>query len=233
MCSGYRLSAATLSLSQTLFAFFLLTNIHLPFTTACGAGSFIAAHKGGLIASGAVVAHKVDIGKHIITATGDDFYKVNPKGNVPALVLEDKTLLNEGAATLQWIADNSAPGSDLAPANGTSGRYVLINTLNYLASEVHASYGPLFGPGTDEFKAAQRTKLATKFTYVSDQLLGDNTYLGGDKFTVADCYMYVMCGWAGYVGFDIAAFPKIVAYQQRIAALDFVKEAHAVMNAAA
>jgi len=108
--------------------------------TSCGGASFISAFKGGLIQNGKVVAHKVDTQKHCITEDGSDFYKINPKGNVPALVLEDGTLLNEGAATLQWIADHSAEGSNLAPANGTTGRYVLQNILNYLSSEVHASY---------------------------------------------------------------------------------------------
>lgn len=94
---------------------------------ACGGASFIAAHKGGLLASGAVVAHKVDLGKHIITSTGADFYAVNPKGNVPALVLEDGTILNEGASTLQWIADHAVAGSDLAPANGSTARCVFFH----------------------------------------------------------------------------------------------------------
>jgi len=174
----------------------------------------------------------VDTQKHVITATGDDFYKVNPKGNVPTLVLEDKTLLNEGAATLQWIADHSAAGSDLAPANGTTARYVLINTLNYLASELHATFGPLFGPGSDEFKAAQKAKLATKFAYVSE-ILGDKPYLMGDTFTIVDAYLYVICGWVGYVGVDLSAHPKMVAFRARVGELDFVKEANAAMQAAA
>ena len=156
-----------------------------PVVPACGGASFISAFKGGLIQNGKVIAHKVDIQKHVITEDGSDFFKVNPKGNVPALVLEDGTVLNEGAA-LQWIADHANEGSHLAPANGTSGRYVLQNTLNYLASEVHASYGPLFGPGSDEFKAAQKAKLATKFKYVDEQLLGSKPYLLGAEFTVAD-----------------------------------------------
>jgi glutathione S-transferase len=177
------------------------------------------------------VAHKVDIGKHVITASGADYYAVNPKGNVPCLTLEDGTLLNEGAATLQWIADHAAAGSNLAPANGTSGRYLLINTMNYLASEVHASYGPLFGPGSDEFKTAQKAKLATKFKYVAENILkGD--FLGGENFAITDSYLYVMLGWAGYVGVDLAPFPTLQAFQARVAALDFVKEAHAAMNAA-
>ena len=183
------------------------------------------------LASGAVVAHKVDISKHVITATGADYYKVNPKGNVPCLVLEDGTILNEGAATLQWLADQ-APGAALAAANGTTARYVLINTLNYLASEVHATYGPLFGPGTDEFKAAQKAKLATKFEYVSKTLLGEKPFLGGAEFSIADSYFFVMTGWAGYVGFDLAAFPSVQAYQARCAELAFVKEAQAAMAAA-
>ena len=106
-----------------------------------------------------------------------------------------------------------------------------LHHADYLASEVHASYGPLFGPGTDEFKTAQKAKLATKFTYVAE-LLGDKHFLGGDKFTVADAYLFVMCGWAGYVGFDLAAHPKITAFQARVAELAFVKEAQAAMAAA-
>ena len=132
--------------------------------------------------------HKVDIGKHVVTETGADYYQINKKGNVPALVLEDGTVLNEGAATLQWLGDQNA-GAKLVPANGTTARYVLINTLNYLASEVHASYGPLFGPGSDEFKAAQRTKLATKFKFVEENILGGNKFLGGDDFDVASSYL--------------------------------------------
>jgi glutathione S-transferase len=93
---------------------------------------------------------------------------VNPKGNVPALVLEDGTLLNEGAAVLQYIADKSPASSGLAPANGTSGRYLVQNSLNYIASELHASFGPLFGPGTDEAKAAQKVKVGTKLKYINE-----------------------------------------------------------------
>jgi glutathione S-transferase len=204
-----------------------------PFPAACGAASFIVAHAAGLISSGAVVPHKVDIGKHVITETGADYYAVNKKGNVPALVLEDGTVLNEGAATLQWLADQNA-GAKLAPANGTTARYVLINTLNYLASEVHASYGPLFGPGTDEFKAAQRTKLASKFKFVEENILAGKKFLGGDDFDVASSYLYVMTGWAQFVGFadQLKEFKVIGEFAARVAALPAVVEAHAAMNAA-
>ena len=102
---------------------------------------------------------------------------MNPKGNVPAVITEKGTLLNEGAATLQYIAD-LAPGSGLAPAAGTDERYVLINNLNFLASELHASYGPLFGPGTDEFKAAQKEKVASKLA-LAEGLLASKAIADG------------------------------------------------------
>ncbi len=83
-------------------------------------------------------------------------------------MLEDGTLLNEGAAVLQYIADKAPASSGLAPANGTSGRYLVQNSLNYIASELHACFGPLFGPGSDDFKAAQKVKIATKLKYIND-----------------------------------------------------------------
>ena len=133
------------------------------------------------------------IDKHVITETGEDYYKVNPKGNVPCLVLADGTVLNEGAATLQWIADQT-PASGLAPAWGTSQRYALINSLNYLASELHAAYGPLFNPAlSEEGKEAQKAKLATKLKYVNDQL----PQVKSDAVDVASLYLYIIQSWSG------------------------------------
>ena len=109
---------------------------------------------------------------------------------------------------------------------------MLINNLNFLASEFHACFGPLFGPLSDEAKAAQKAKLATKWT-LAEQLLGDKVFLGGAQPDVADLYLYVMIGWAGYVGFDIAPFAKLRAFQERVGALPKVVEAHAAMSAAA
>lgn len=109
---------------------------------ACGAASFIAAFEGGLIESGKVVPHTVDLGTKKVTETGEDFFTINPKDNVPALLLDDGTLLNENAATLQWIADN-APKSSLAPAYGTSARYQLMNQLSFLI-ELHVVVHVLF-----------------------------------------------------------------------------------------
>ena len=179
-----------------------------------------------------IVAHKVDIGPaKIITATKASFTAVNPKGNVPALVLADGTLLNEGAATLQFIAD-LAPGSGLAAPAGSSARYLQINSLNYLASELHASYGPLFGPGSDEFKAAQKTKIATKYAYIEAQLEAGKIGAAATP-DIADLYLYIIQSWSGYVGVDLSAYPKLNAFAAKVAALPAVAKAHADMNAAA
>lgn len=156
---------------------------------------------------------------------------INPKGNVPALLLSDGTLLNEGAAVLQCIAD-MAPESGLAPANGTTARYVLQNTLSFLGTELHASFGPLFGPGTDEAKEAQRAKVATKLNLL-EGILGDKLFLTGATPTIADYYAYIILSWSGYVGVDLKPFEKLNAFSARIAAMPKVIEAHAAMNAAA
>ena len=157
--------------------------------------------------------------------------ELNPKGNVPALILPCGTLLNEGSAVLQCIAD-MAPESGLAPANGTTARYVLQNTLSFLGTELHASFGPLFGPGTDDFKAAQRTKVASKIALL-EGILGDKPFLSGEAPNVADFYAYIILSWSGYVGVDLKPYDKINAFSARIAAMPKVIEAHAAMNSAA
>jgi glutathione S-transferase len=175
-----------------------------------------------------VTTHKVDIYKHIITETGADFFKINPKGNVPCLVLADGTVLNEGAATLQWIADQ-APASGLAPAWGTTQRYALINSLNYLASELHASYGPLFNPAiTEEAKAAAHAKLATKLQYVNDSI----PQVKAETVDIASLYLYIIQSWSGYVKVDLTPYAAINAFAARIAAHPTVVAAHKEMNEA-
>ena len=99
-------------------------------------------------------AYEADIQAHkVVTGPSKDkdFYAINPKGNVPAVILDDKTLLNENSATLQWIADQN-PSAELAPPNGTPERYLLQSKLSYLSSEVHGSIGPLFSPISDDLK---------------------------------------------------------------------------------
>ncbi len=190
--------------------------------TSCGAASFIAAVAAGI----KIDAEQVNIGTHV-TDSGADYYAINPKGNVPALILDDGTVLNEGAAVLQYIADQ-APGK-IAGEYGTKERYLVQNTLNYLASEVHASYGPLFYGLEGEAKAAQVKKIGTKFDYISKNLLNGHQYLVGDKFSIADAYFYIILSWSGYVGVDLSAHPEIKAYSEFVGALPFVDAAHAAM----
>jgi glutathione S-transferase len=188
-------------------------------TTSCGAASFIVAHTAGVN----IQTEQVDLGTHK-TSSGADYYTINPKGNVPGLVLDDGTLLNEGSAVLQWIADQ-APGS-VAPTNGSVGRYHVQNALNYIASEVHPSIGGLFYPNTDEIKDHIKSKAAAKLTYLNDTYIANKKFVVGDSFTIADSYLYIVLSWAPYVGVDLTPYPKVKAYFDGIAALPNVQAAH-------
>lgn len=190
-------------------------------STSCGAASFIAARAAGIT----IDAEQVNIGTHV-TDGGADFYQINKNGNVPTLVLDDGTVLNEGAAVLQWIADQ-APGK-IAPVNGSTGRYLVINALNYVATELHkGTFGPLFNPKLPErdfFVQAANNKLKSV-----NELLADNVYLVGDQPSIADFYLYIVFSWSPYVGLDLSLYPNIAAFTARIGALDYVVKAHADM----
>jgi len=196
--------------------------------TSCGGASYISAYANGAD----IETEQVDISKHV-TASGADFYRINPKGNVPTLVLPGGVVLNEGSAVLQWIADNGKNERKIAPANGTTGRYQVQNALNYIASEVHTSIGGLFNPKWDDAaRALIKDRAYQKFEYLTKNDLNGKNYLVGDSFTVADSYLYICLSWVGYVGLTLDNHPVIKSYYERIGNLDFVKEAHARMNAA-
>jgi glutathione S-transferase len=168
-------------------------------------------------------AEKVDL-KSKKTETGADFTTVNSKGAVPALVMEDGKLLTEGAAIVQYVADQK-PQSGLAPANGTLERYRLMELLNYIASEMHKGYSPLFNPAiTPEAKAAAIAALDKKFTFLTAQL-GDKPYLLGDTFTVADAYLFTVLSWSARVGVDLGKWPALAAYVARVKSRPKVQEA--------
>ena len=168
-------------------------------------------------------AEKVDL-KSKKTETGADYTTVNSKGAVPALVMEDGKLLTEGAAIVQYVADQK-PQSGLAPANGTLERYRLMELLNYIASEMHKGYSPLFNPAiTPEAKAAAIAALDKKFTFLTAQL-GDKPYLLGDTFTVADAYLFTVLSWSARVGVDLGKWPALNAYVARVKSRPKVQEA--------
>lgn len=149
------------------------------------------------------------------TEAGTEFSAVNPNGYVPVLVLDDGSLLMEGPAIVQYVADR-VPEKKLAPANGTLERYRLQAMLNFIATELHKAFGTFFNPAAgDDWKKAARAQIAARFTYVQDQLKGP--FLFGDQFSVADAYLFTVLGWGKYCDIDIAAWPKLAEYAGRIA----------------
>ena len=155
---------------------------------------------------------------------GDDFLKVNPKGQVPVLALDSGELVTEGPVIVQMIADKAA-AKNLAPARDSAERYKLLEWLNFITTELHKSFGPMFSPVlADEAKAFFKDRVMGKFKYVDSQLAGRD-YLMGSQFTVADGYMFTMLSWADRMKFDLSDMPNLVAYKARIGARPKVQEA--------
>lgn len=166
---------------------------------------------------------KVDLGARK-TADGGDYLAINPKGYVPVLQLDDGSVLTEGPAIVQYLADRS-PASKLAPAAGSMERYRLVEWLNFLTSEIHKGFSPLFRPtATEGTKAMFREALARRFDYLSDWLR-DRTYLMGDRFTVADAYLFTLLGWCRLTQIDLSKWPVLTTYRERIAARPAVRAA--------
>jgi glutathione S-transferase len=158
------------------------------------------------------------------TESGSDYLAVNPKGAVPALQLDNGTVLTEGAVITQYIADQK-PDSTLAPRAGTMERYRLMELLNYIATEVHKGFGPLFNPNaSSEWKEAAVAALSAKFDWLSGYL-GNKTYLLGDTFTLPDAYLFTVLNWTPRVGIDLKKWPILSAYHARVAQRPKVLEA--------
>ena len=155
---------------------------------------------------------------------GTDYYGINPLGYVPFLVLDSGDTLREGPAIVQYLAD-LAPEKNLAPANGTVARYHLQEWLNFISTEVHKGFGPLFNPATPEdYKPLARASVLKRLAWVNEQL-ANKSYLMGDQFTVADAYFFTITGWAQFVGLDISELENIQAYRERILARPAVQAA--------
>ena len=155
---------------------------------------------------------------------GDDYLKVNPKGQVPALALDSGELVTEGPVIVQMIADKVA-GKNLAPARDSAERYKFLEWLNFVTSEVHKNFGPLFSPVlADDAKAFFKDRVMGKFKYLDGALAGHD-FLMGKQFTVADGYLFTMLCWADRMNFDLSALPNLLAYKARVGARPKVQEA--------
>ena len=185
----------------------------------CSLASHIAAREAGI----ELDLVKVDIrGKR--TEAGEDFLAINPKGYVPALRLDDGALLTEGTAITQFLAD-LAPQSGLAPANGSIARYQLQSMLGYINSELHKNYGPLFNPAIGADARAERIEALQRRYQLIEAQLEAGPYLDGERFSIADAYLFVVTRWASMLRVDLSAFPKLAAFQDRVAARPAVRAA--------
>ncbi|MBS0393903.1 MAG: glutathione transferase GstA [Proteobacteria bacterium] len=188
---------------------------------ACSLAPHIVALEAGLTLE--LEAVDLDTGK---TSAGADFKSVNPKGYVPALVLDDGRVLTEGPAIMQYIAD-LVPGAALAPAAGTFERYQLQEWLAFINSEVHKAFSPLFNPTAPEaLRAFLLGALQRRYTYL-DERLQSRAFLMGHAFTVADVYLFVVTTWAGYVQLDLDGYRNVQAFQARVGARPAVRAAMA------
>jgi glutathione S-transferase len=189
--------------------------------TSCGAASFLAAHIAGL----SWEAEQVDLKEHK-TTSGADFYAINSKGNVPALVLDDGTVLNEGSAILQYIADQ-AP-STIAPRNGETARYLVQQSLNHTASEIHTSIGGLFHPAhNDATRDFYSGLIERRLGYVEKHVVNGRQFVVGDSLTIADLYLYIVLTWTPYVKVDLSPYPNVQRYFDGIKNLPQVQAGHA------
>jgi glutathione S-transferase len=186
---------------------------------ACSLSPHIVANEAGM----PLELVKVDTRTKTIARDGD-FWEINPKGYVPALELDDGQVLTEGPAIVQYLADR-VPAAGLAPANGSFERVRLQETLNYLTSEIHKSYSPLF---KDDVLPAVREErleyLKRRYALIEKQLEGRD-YLSGDRFTVADAYLFTLTRWARAVKLDLSGFANLAAFQKRVGGRKAVVEA--------
>ena len=157
-------------------------------------------------------------------ADGTDYYTINPLGYVPLLELDNGTRLSEGPAIVQYIADQ-VPDKNLAPANGTVARAQLQGWLNFIATELHKGFSPLFNPATPaDYKTIAIERLLSRLKWVDGELAGKQ-YLMGDSFSVADPYLFTVTNWAPKVGVDISTLSHLGAYRARVAARPAVQAA--------
>lgn len=185
---------------------------------ACSQASHMALREAGLDFQ----LEKVDLRKKI-TASGDDYRKINPLGYAPALELDDGVVITEGPAIMQFIADH-APAAGLLPTEGTA-RYRAIGWLNFIATELHKTCSPLFSPTlTEEQRAPVIERLAVRLDRL-ELLFKTNSYLLGAQFSVADLYLFVITGWFGHMNIPLKKWPHIERFREVVAARPAVQAA--------
>ena len=185
---------------------------------ACSLSPHIVAREAGI----ALTLEKVDTKTHK-TADGKDFYGINPKGYVPVLELDDGSLLTEGPAIVQYLAD-SKPASRLVPANGTMERYRQQEWLNFITAELHKPLGNLFAPNASpELRAATVERLSGRFEFVAKALAGKQYLMG--EFSAADAYLFVVLNWTNFLKIDLSKWPVLKEYMGRVASRPAVTEA--------
>jgi glutathione S-transferase len=166
---------------------------------------------------------KVDL-ESKLAETGEDFRQLNPNGYVPLLILDDGNRLTEGPAIVQYLADQS-PDKKIIPPAGTFERYQLQQWLNFISTEIHKSFSPLFNPSAPEAaKELATTILMTRLETVAEQL-SSQPFLLGDNFSVADAYLFVTLSWGKYVDIDISRWPALVRHADRISERPAVQKA--------
>ena len=186
---------------------------------ACSLSVHITLHESGL-----AFEHVLASTKTHLLPDGTDYYTINPLGYVPLLELGDGTRLTEGPAIVQYIADQ-VPDKNLAPTNGTVARAQLQSWLNFIATEIHKNFGPLFSPATPaEYKQTLIERLQSRLAWIDSQLAGKD-YLMGAQFSVADPYLFTVTNWAPRVGVDISGLTHLAAFRERVAARPAVQMA--------
>ena len=186
---------------------------------ACSLSPHIVAAEAGI----PIQLVKVDLKTKTVTSDGD-YWAINPKGSVPALELDNGEVLTEGPAIVQYLADLK-PAARLAPANGTFPRYRLQETLNYITSEIHKSYSPLFNAQVLPEVREERLAYLRKRYALLDKQLAARKYLFGDQFTVADAYLFVVTRWAAAIKLDLSDYANLAAFQKAVAARPAVQAA--------
>ena len=186
---------------------------------ACSLATHITLREAGL----SFDLERVDLGSKR-TQSGEDFTKINPKGYVPLLKLDNGESLTESAVLLQYVADQK-PESQLAPKLGSMERYHLMEWLNFISTELHKTLGALFNATiTPECKQYQITRFGERCDFLTGEL-GNKPYLVGDQFTIADAYLFTILGWTDPLKVNMGKWPALIDYRQGIAARPQVAEA--------